>query len=126
LPPLLLALVALSQIALARRAELSPWLGGGFGMFSTTDHGAARFVRAVALGPGRSEPIPLAPDLERQKLLARDLPTARNAGTLARAVLAREPSATAVRVEIWRLRFDPRTLEPRAERLREAEAHRER
>jgi hypothetical protein len=122
----LLALVAVAQITLARRAELSPWLGGGFGMFSSTDHGTARFVRAFALGPGGPEPLAVAPDLERQKLLARDLPTARNAGALARAVLAREPSAGAVRVEVWRLRFDPRTLEPRPERLREAEARRER
>jgi hypothetical protein len=93
-------------------------------MFSTTDHGTARFVRAFALGPGGSRPLAVPLELEREKLLARDLPTAQRARTLARSLLAREPAAEAVRVEVWRLRFDPRTLEPRAERLREAEARR--
>ncbi len=37
LPPLCLIGVALVQLGLASAASLSPWLGGGFGMFSTTD-----------------------------------------------------------------------------------------
>jgi len=37
LPPLLLVLVAASQAFCVAQGKLSPWKGGGFGMFSTVD-----------------------------------------------------------------------------------------
>ena len=37
LPPLLLLVVACIQVYLVRTHDLSPWKGGGFGMFSTND-----------------------------------------------------------------------------------------
>ena len=39
-PPVLLLVVAVCQIGLAKAAGLTAWKGGGFGMFSTLDHGA--------------------------------------------------------------------------------------
>jgi hypothetical protein len=44
--PILLAVIALSQSALAASdSMLSPWKGGGFGMFSTYDSPSNRFLR---------------------------------------------------------------------------------
>ena len=45
LPPLALAVVAGAQFALAHSAPLSPWKGGGFGMFSTQDQPRSRTLR---------------------------------------------------------------------------------
>ena len=49
LPSLLLVSVALHQVFLVHHTQLSPWLGGGFGMFSTTDVGTARHLHALVL-----------------------------------------------------------------------------
>lgn len=43
--PALLATVAFVQKSASRKFSLSPWKGGGFGMFSTVDAPAARFLR---------------------------------------------------------------------------------
>ena len=43
-PAALLVTVALGQIVLARTVDLSPWKGGGFGMFATLDGTASRYV----------------------------------------------------------------------------------
>jgi hypothetical protein len=45
--PVLLSAVALFQIYAARTAWLTPWKGGGFGMFSTVDSPGVRFLRIV-------------------------------------------------------------------------------
>ena len=45
IPVALLLAVAAVQVTLARTAGLSPWKGGGFGMFSTTDDAGRRRVR---------------------------------------------------------------------------------
>ena len=42
LPTLILVVVALSQIYFVNFKDLSPWYGGGFGMFSTSDVGTNR------------------------------------------------------------------------------------
>ncbi len=64
--PALLSLVALGQIALTRVEGLTPWKGGGFGMFSTIDSTSARLLRlelrtdqglvSVALPPAVRQP----------------------------------------------------------------------
>ncbi|MEO0457760.1 MAG: hypothetical protein AAF152_14445 [Cyanobacteria bacterium P01_A01_bin.114] len=46
--PLLLITVALRQIALAHTAALSPWHGGGFGMFASIDRDERRIVEVQA------------------------------------------------------------------------------
>jgi hypothetical protein len=45
--PAVLLVVALIQIHLAHRHYLSPWKGGGFGMFSTIDAPDRRFIRVT-------------------------------------------------------------------------------
>jgi hypothetical protein len=55
LPVALLVSVACVQIILTRTSGLSPWKGGGFGMFSTTDDSGRRRVRVFVSAPDRSE-----------------------------------------------------------------------
>lgn len=51
LAPGLLVLVACAQLTLVRTHHLTPWKGGGFGMFSTFDSPSARTLRLVLLTP---------------------------------------------------------------------------
>src|SRR5262245_2192837 len=56
--------VAVTQVVLARVADLSPWKGGGFGMFATNDGAAFRYVRLFVDAPGRSEETHVTESLE--------------------------------------------------------------
>ena len=49
LPATILVLVALLQIYLTHTANLSPWKGGGFGMFGAIDAPTMRMIQAEAL-----------------------------------------------------------------------------
>lgn len=125
LPSLLLVAVALHQIFLVRDAQLSPWLGGGFGMFSTSDVGPARHLHAFVLRPGIDREVSPPPRLEDAERRALALPSDSNLRALA-LELAGEPTpdhgrAEAVRIQVWRTRFDPETLAPRSRILRELE-----
>ncbi len=70
--PLLLCAIACLQIFLAMTKSLSPWKGGGFGMFSTVDSPDARFLRIYLLN-GNEETAVLLPD--HLKTLGRELQT---------------------------------------------------
>jgi len=114
IPAVLLVAVACGQLVLARTAGLTPWKGGGFGMFSTLDHGAFRRVSVVVEAPNRSEAVEIAPSLEDAEARAVNCPTDRLLRTLAAGVAARErrydrPVAS-VRLTVWRTDFDPVTL----------------
>src|SRR5689334_22540220 len=49
LPAIILILVALLQLYLTHTANLSPWKGGGFGMFGAIDAPDMRVIQAEAL-----------------------------------------------------------------------------
>ncbi|QSQ12350.1 hypothetical protein [Myxococcus landrumensis] len=68
--PALLVLVAAVHLYLVESKGLSPWKGGGFGMFSTVDSPSARFLR-VYLVEGASEVQVRLPD--RMKELGYDV-----------------------------------------------------
>src|SRR5918993_690761 len=57
--PVLLVAVAVQQIILSSAFHLSPWTGGGFGMFSSVDTFATRVLRGVLIVDGREIPIRL-------------------------------------------------------------------
>jgi hypothetical protein len=120
LAPALLAGLASVQIVLARTLELTPWKGGGYGMFSTTDHGGFRSLRAFALEAGSERRLPIPAELRREAFRARDLPSPQRLEHLARA-LAGEAGEPTVRVEVWRLEFD-HALRPARLRLGHAES----
>jgi hypothetical protein len=106
LPVLLLVLLGLTQVALTHTHQLSPWKGGGFGMFSTNDHGGLRVLHAYTLGEGGEARLRLPDELRRKALVAREIPTEARLGRLAEALAAGAPTADRVRVEVWRLEFD--------------------
>ncbi len=125
LPPLILVGVALAQLALAWGADLSPWSGGGFGMFSTADAGGRRHLHAFVLRPGLVREVAVPPELEVEALRLLTFPTRARAVALARE-LAALPSPDygpprAVRLQIWRTRFAARTLAPAATIVRQLE-----
>lgn len=111
-PPLLLAALALVQIGLAFGAHLSPWKGGGFGMFASNDHGGFRSVRLVAEGPDGEARIPNTAELDRLRRRVREFPSSPAMQRLARAAAPDAPGARAVRVEVRRLEFDRDDLRP--------------
>ena len=108
-PAATLVVVALVQVVLAKTADLSPWKGGGFGMFATTDGTAFRYVRIFVEAPGRSEEVEIAPSLEDAATRAQLFPSDVMLTRLARAVVARESRhdrpVAAVRLEVWRTEF---------------------
>ncbi len=121
-PVALLLAVACAQVTLARTAGLSPWKGGGFGMFSTTDDAARRHVRVFVTAPERSEEIAITPSLEDAARRAAVLPSHDELSRLARRVVERErrngrPVAE-VRIETWRIDYAPVTLAAVSRRIR--------
>ena len=115
--------VAVWQIHLAHADHLSPWKGGGFGMFASTDRAANRKLR-VYLRRGASAvemPVPSGDSADRARLH----PTSRRLASVAREV-ARNAGAElgpvdAVPIEVWRRRFEPESLEPHPILLRQLE-----
>jgi len=127
LPSVLLVVVALCQVALAKTVGLTPWKGGGFGMFSTLDHGAYRGVVAIIEAPDRSETLEIPPSLEELAARAAACPSSWLLGELARGIVARErryerPVAT-VRLSVWQTNFDVTTLAASERTLRTFEYH---
>jgi hypothetical protein len=121
-PAALLTIVAVAQIALAHHAALTPWKGGGFGMFSTLDHGAFRRLSVIVDGPGRSETLEIPPSLAVLAARAANCPDEWLLRRLADGVAAREAryarAVTRVTVHVWRTSFAPDTLHATEQRLR--------
>ncbi len=110
LPAILLIVVAVAQIILAKTADLSPWKGGGFGMFATIDGTAFRHMRIVVEAPGRSEQLDIAPSQEIITARSALFPSERFLLKTAKAVAARErryerPVET-VTIEVWRADYN--------------------
>ena len=109
-PAFLLAVVAVSQIVLARTADLTPWKGGGFGMFATLDHNAYRRVDVVMEGTERSEALEIPPSLETAAARAAAFPAGWMLRSLAEGVVQRERryqrSVSRVTITVWRTEFD--------------------
>ncbi len=125
LPIALLVGVACTQLVLAHAAALSPWAGGGFGMFSTTDAGGQRHLHAFAIRPGIRRELNMPRALYDQVLRTLTLPTEANLRALAKK-LATLPTPDigplkAIELQVWRAHFDPDSLEPSSALLRASE-----
>jgi hypothetical protein len=110
-PGLLLAL-ALAQIAGWAAYGLTPWKGGGFGMFATNDHGAFRRVRVIQRTPEGERPVPVPDELERLRRRAREAPREANLRRLGEAMRELAPELGPLRVEVWRTEFAREDLTP--------------
>jgi hypothetical protein len=121
-PLVLLTIVAAIQIVLSRTVDLTAWKGGGFGMFSTLDHGAYRRVDIVVDAPDRSEALEIPQSLEVSAARAALCPTEWLLRRLAEGVVARERRnarpVTHVTVKVWRTEFDRATLTATEQPLR--------
>lgn len=125
IPSALLCAVALVQLVLVTRADLSPWAAGGFGMFASTDNAPARHLHVFVLRPGLEREVPPPARLYNLARRVRVLPSDGALEELAREIARIDTgdpgAATGVRAEVWRTRFDPETLEPRSDLLRSLE-----
>ena len=82
--PLVLVLVLATHVAARRSEDLTPWKGGGFGMFSTVDSPAGRVVRAeIDTDVGRL-PVAIPSTLGAQASAARAAPSTGRLVDLAR------------------------------------------
>lgn len=114
LPCILLVVVAVHQIAAARFADLSPWKGGGFGMFSSIDSKSTRLLRVYAVdAEGQRRELDLE-QVSRAENRLRNQPSESRALALARLVLRgldEEERAVVeeIDVELWKLTLDPGT-----------------
>jgi hypothetical protein len=122
LPVTLLIAVACVQLWLSHTAGLSPWAGGGFGMFSSTDTRGNRHLHAFAIRPGirRELDLPSSLNLHIERVLV--FPTESALRSLA-AELAHVPTPdagplAAIEIQVWTTRFDPHSLEPSSTFLR--------
>jgi hypothetical protein len=118
LAPALLVVLALVHVGLVYGKELTPWKGGGFGMFSTLDHEGWRVVRLLVEDGSGEEPVRvrLPPRLAADARRARILPDEAALRRLAAGVLEAHPEARAVHVRVLRTRFD-RDLRPHTQPL---------
>ena len=125
LPGLILASVAARQIFLAATVGLSPWHGGGFGMFASTDAGGSRHLHAFVLRPGLRREVQLPGSAQRIVEDALTLPTEANLRSVAREA-EKIPTPdfgppTAILLQVWRTEYDPESLVPNSLILRSLE-----
>ncbi|HVH06766.1 MAG TPA: hypothetical protein VNE71_12285 [Myxococcota bacterium] len=116
LPSIALVLLACVQLALVHVAELSPWKGGGFGMFATNDHGSFRSVRVFAEQAGGERRLGVPSERLQALFRVRELPNAAALRAFAGSLAPLAPDANAIRVEVWRVCFDGE-LHAKTERL---------
>jgi hypothetical protein len=86
--PLCLCLVAGLQLARVATCSQTQWKGGGFGMFSTVDSEAARFVRAFAITSEGELPLAIPQHLEKTVAELRAAPTQAKLDEVARRLAA--------------------------------------
>lgn len=114
IPGLLLSIVAIAQVRLTRAEHLTPWKGGGFGMFSTTDDGMGRPMGIRISTPEGDREIGVPEPLAQQASRASVLPSRRQLSGLshdiAEVATARGATVSGVRIAVWRVDYDPLTL----------------
>ena len=131
--PTLLLAVAGVQAVLVHAGGLSPWKGGGFGMFSTVDAPDLRSVVGTVAVDGRAVPTHPAASWPDEAEAAVTLPTVANLRRLAEAMRAaswRTPDdpdgdarpAGAVSVEVRRMTYSAATGRAATVALRTASA----
>jgi hypothetical protein len=121
LPAFLLCAVALTQIWLAHHAHLSPWNGGGFGMFSSTDVFARRHLHVWLVSTGFREELGVPSRLDENMRRVLALPTEARLRAFGKRMLEAYPDASradALTLTVYATQFDPWTLVPSGVPLR--------
>ena len=119
LPALLLAAISINQLILANFFNLSPWLGGGYGMFSTSDVGNNRHIHVYARSESIIKEIILPSEMNYLALKIQSFPTESNLNFLAKTVAKQEADNTvdSIEIQVWKSYFKPYTLEPSGKML---------
>jgi len=73
--PIILIVIACFQFYMAHAYDLSPWKGGGFGMFSTVDSQGARFLRIYLITPMGKIPVQVPDAMVALAREVRTIPT---------------------------------------------------
>jgi len=125
LPSVLLVVVALHQIFLAETQGLSPWSGGGFGMFSSVDAGSTRHLHAFQIRPGLHREIRPPAFLRDEVRRMLTLPSTKRMREVA-FILAGVPTPDHARpasilLQVWHTRYDAESLVSHGHILRELE-----
>ena len=122
IPSMLLLLVAANQLRLVSTAALSPWWGGGFGMFATTDGWATRHLHVFAMHQGVRRELSIPPTLRQEVKRALTLPSDVNLRAIAREFAniptPDEGPLMAIELQVWATHYDPITLAPSSILLR--------
>jgi hypothetical protein len=122
IPVGLLLCIAGIQIFLAKNSYLTPWKGGGFGMFSTTDGNMFRSLRVFVSAPNRSEELLLKGKLEDLASKVQMFPNDSMLKTLAMTVMKDQQKknlpADRIEIDVWRVEYDKGTIFPRAKIMR--------
>ncbi len=125
LPPVLLLAVASNQHRLVMRDGLTPWCGGGFGMFSTADGRFARHLHVYATSAGVQTELAIPAALEERAQAVAALPSRARLDALARDLAPFAESdfepPDSIRVDVFTVRFDQTTLAPSGVLLRSRE-----
>lgn len=119
LPVILLVIVAIIQIGLAHFSTLSPWSGGGFGMFSSTDVGSARHIHIYAVTPNIRRELVLNTKhkkiLDQLLVIPADYRIRNFSEELRDIFYIPDEGPVTLDIQVWRKRYDPVTLVPRTE-----------
>ncbi|MCE9527957.1 MAG: hypothetical protein K8R36_18100 [Planctomycetales bacterium] len=124
--PVCLCAVAALHVYRVSACRQTPWKGGGFGMFSTTESEDSRFLRCRKTPVGcmsasemhAGAPVAIPKHLSREELRVRVAPSPERLSRLA-GLLAESEQAPVV-VELWQSRFDAGTGRLLAEKREEA------
>lgn len=128
--PLLLTTIALRQIALVHIAGLSPWHGGGYGMFASIDRDERRVITTQLIGCEQTEEIDLQKIVaDIPEVLSRDtythvstFPTEAQLRRVGKRLLANDSQAildaahreqgcnSKLQLQPWRLVYDGRSI----------------
>jgi hypothetical protein len=113
--PALLICIAGQQVFLSQVHHLSPWSGGGFGMFSSLDSGYRRTLEANIEYDGIRQQQPLPKQLNDTVLDTITLPTPNNLDRLAYKLSHQLNSSMTppykITLSVWRTRYSPKDLQ---------------
>ncbi len=123
LPTLLLVAIAVNQLILANFFSLSPWLGGGYGMFSTTDVGSNRHIHIYAKSEGIIKELIYPKELSDLALRTKSFPTDRNLDKFTRTIAQIEDDSAlkSIEIQVWKSHFKTYSLDPSSKILRSVE-----
>ena len=104
--PVVMILVLCNHLYLVHSHHLSNWMGGGFGMFSSSDRLQYRIVRCFLTSERGDRPVKVPRSLRRFSSLAKSMPTRDNLLNLAqrlnkKSYYKKSSYADGIRVEVF-------------------------